>query len=79
MDGSGYSLLDPVRLIAPAGDKYYADILHARARSYEEEATAWTYSRFDGLWASVGFCVLFLAARWAWNAAFSRLMRRKAR
>ena len=63
----------------PRGDPYYGPLLELRARSYEDPATAWAYSRFDGLWASAGFCVLFLALRWAWNYAFNVLFRRRAR
>jgi hypothetical protein len=75
----GPSLLDPVRLVVPKGDPYYGPGLIVRANSYSDPATAWAYSRVDGLWASVGFCVMFLALRWTWNYAFSVLFRRRAR
>lgn len=78
-DASGYSLLDPVRIVVPRGDPYYGPLLVTRARSYAEEETSWAYSRFDGLWASVGFCVLFLVLRWAFNCGFSVLFRRRCR
>lgn len=74
----GPSLLDPVRLVVPKGDPYYGPGLIVRANSYSDPATAWAYSRVDGLWASVGFCVMFLALRWTWNYAFSVLFRRRA-
>lgn len=73
------SLLDPLRLVVPRGDPYYGPIMHKRAMSYTQEAGEWSFSRFDGLWASVGFCLLFLSVRWAWNAVFSRMFRRRAR
>ena len=79
MDSWGYRYLDPVRLVVPGGDPYYGPLLLKRAASYDVEAISWSYSRFDGLWASVGFCVLFLMLRWAWNALFSSLFRRRAR
>jgi hypothetical protein len=73
------SPLDPVALIVPPGDVYYGDLLAKRAQAYSVPETAWTYSRFDGLWASVGFCVMFLAIRASWNWSFNVLFRRKAR
>lgn len=78
LDQYGFSLLDPIRLVVPRGDTYYEPLLHTRTRSYEEPETSWSYSRFDGLCASVGFCVFFLCVRWSWNHAFTVFLRRRA-
>lgn len=75
----GYNHLDPLRLIVPPNDVYYGPIMQKRAQSHAAGDTTWSYSRFDGLWASVGFCIMFLALRWVWNAVFSNLFRRRAR
>jgi hypothetical protein len=77
MDGP--SLLDPVRVVVPKGHVYYGPLLVVRAKSYLDPETSWSYSRVDGLWASVGFCIFFLALRWTWNYSFSVLLRRRAR
>ena len=52
MDGP--SLLDPVRVVVPKGHVYYGPLLVVRAKSYLDPETSWSYSRVDGLWASVG-------------------------
>lgn len=71
------SVLDPLVYVVPSGDQFYTPALEQRAKAYADEESAWVYSRFDGLWASVGICVLFLCVRWAWNQAFAMLFRRR--
>ncbi|KAF8073226.1 Cers5 [Scenedesmus sp. PABB004] len=60
---------DPLWWVLPSGDSDYAAALRLRAQHRE------AFSRFDGLWGSVGLCVAFLSLRLVFNNAFKTLTR----